>query len=429
MKRRITNRWMGAVLTLPLLGLLTVQMTLSQDPPRPRGRGGEAGGDALPGVSAQRTEQLRQQVNQRVTERGEVFAASSHEVRSQVRGATTVLFVVPEGTRVKKGDLVLTLDSSVLENQYREQEVIVREAVSKIEAAKSAVEVAKARAKSAIPLAELKVKVAELGLRRYVGEGGEFQQREAAANRRVRIARLRVDAAEHAVQAAQDERVPAAVNAKQKELEAARLQVEEAEQAQRVFGERTRPHLEAALQLKVETAKMELAERQASVLAELRLAETELENQKRFGASVGQKLRELEEQIASCQVSAPQDGMVLYPPPQGRAAVAMEAGMSVRERQILVRIPDLNQLGVRVLVPESKLDRVKVGQPAEVRIDAFGDRAFSGRVRKIASVPVRANFLNAGVVKYEVEVAFDQAAPQLRLGMTAIAEIDVRSSD
>ena len=66
-------------------------------------------------------------------------------------------------------------------------------------------------------------------------------------------------------------------------------------------------------------------------------------------------------------------------------------------------------------VPESDIGRLKVGQGASVRVDAFPDRRFAARVRQIAP---RAEKLN-NVTSFEVKLELLQPPPELRIGMTA----------
>ena len=66
-------------------------------------------------------------------------------------------------------------------------------------------------------------------------------------------------------------------------------------------------------------------------------------------------------------------------------------------------------------VPESDIGRLRVGQSASVRVDAFPDRRFAARVRQIAP---RAEKLN-NVTSFEVKLELLQPPPELRIGMTA----------
>ncbi|MGB5134677.1 MAG: efflux RND transporter periplasmic adaptor subunit [Prochlorococcaceae cyanobacterium] len=79
-------------------------------------------------------------------------------------------------------------------------------------------------------------------------------------------------------------------------------------------------------------------------------------------------------------------------------------------------IVELSQgLEVVAKVPESDIGRISVGQPAQVRVDAFPERSFSSRVRRITPRAVKLN----NVTSFDVFLEFTEPQPDLRIGMTA----------
>ncbi len=56
-----------------------------------------------------------------VTERGSLESSKNEDVYCKVEGQTTIITIVPEGTRVTKGQLVCELDSSALKDQLTNQ--------------------------------------------------------------------------------------------------------------------------------------------------------------------------------------------------------------------------------------------------------------------------------------------------------------------
>ena len=63
-----------------------------------------------------------------------------------------------------------------------------------------------------------------------------------------------------------------------------------------------------------------------------------------------------------------------------------EPGNLVREGEEILKIGNLNPIKVVVLLSELDLERVAVGQTVEVKLDAFPESSFSGRVNRIAPV-------------------------------------------
>jgi HlyD family secretion protein len=72
-------------------------------------------------------------------------------------------------------------------------------------------------------------------------------------------------------------------------------------------------------------------------------------------------------------------------------------------------------LEVTAKVPESDIGRIKIGQVANVRVDAFPDKSFTAEVRDIAPRAEKTN----NVISFEVELTLLNPPPSLRIGMTA----------
>ena len=71
-------------------------------------------------------------------------------------------------------------------------------------------------------------------------------------------------------------------------------------------------------------------------------------------------------------------------------------------------------LEVAAKVPESDIGRIRVGQTAMVRVDAFPDQRFEAKVREIAPRAIKTD----NVTSFEVELDLVNATSDLRIGMT-----------
>jgi RND family efflux transporter MFP subunit len=79
----------------------------------------------------------------------------------------------------------------------------------------------------------------------------------------------------------------------------------------------------------------------------------------------------------------------------------------------VVTIADMDSLLVEVDVSESNIAKVEPGQPCEIRLDAFGDRRFRGRVHMILPTADRSK------ASISVKVAFAERDPRLVPEMSA----------
>jgi HlyD family secretion protein len=119
---------------------------------------------------------------------------------------------------------------------------------------------------------------------------------------------------------------------------------------------------------------------------------------------------------ADLTIRAPFDGVVtqrfadpgaFVTPTTTAAAVAGATSSSIVE---------LSQgLEVVAKVPESDIGRIRLGQEASVRVDAFPDRSFPARVKRITPRAVKVN----NVTSFDVLLTFTAPQPDLRIGMTA----------
>jgi len=106
----------------------------------------------------------------------------------------------------------------------------------------------------------------------------------------------------------------------------------------------------------------------------------------------------------------------------------LRVGDQLAAGQTVATVYDLSDLQVATEVDETDIALVKVGQPADVQLDAFPGAGFSGKVRRIAVAPSSSQSA-AGGVSYEVDLVLAAGGgPVPRVGMTATADIQVRQA-
>jgi len=84
---------------------------------------------------------------------------------------------------------------------------------------------------------------------------------------------------------------------------------------------------------------------------------------------------------------------------------------------------DLAVMELRVNVDEADISLVEAGQGATFTVDAYPDRDFPARVTRVRFAPDTTE----GVVTYETRLAVDNEQLLLRPGMTATAQISVKT--
>lgn len=114
-------------------------------------------------------------------------------------------------------------------------------------------------------------------------------------------------------------------------------------------------------------------------------------------------------------VKAPQDGMVVQKRNWDGSKQGIGATMSGWDN-VVAEMPELKQMISKTYVNEIDVSKVKVGQKAEIRVDAFPDKRFGGIVQSVANVGERMRNSNAKV--FELIIRATSVDSLLRPAMT-----------
>jgi HlyD family secretion protein len=88
----------------------------------------------------------------------------------------------------------------------------------------------------------------------------------------------------------------------------------------------------------------------------------------------------------------------------------------------LLSLPDLSKIQVLTSVNEVDVSKVKTGQSVKIKLDAFPDRNFTGKVSSVATIG-KSKDQSSGVKVFEVLIDIDGVDPILKPGMTTSNEI------
>jgi len=219
-------------------------------------------------------------------------------------------------------------------------------------------------------------------------------------------------------------------------LDRAIAQLKQAEsdlQSQRYKEESAKKNYEALNGLKEKGFAME------SEVEEARLSYLELKSKTgSFEAAVDQErsnvefarggLDQIKLKLSANAVFAPMDGLVVYAtvgrPEDGKK---VEVGMTPYEGQPLMYLPDITSMQVETEINEMDVEKVKVGQPVAITLDAVPDVTFKGRVASIGSLAQhkvsKVSGKRTGVKVFGVTVDVLDADERLRPGLSANASI------
>jgi RNA polymerase sigma factor (sigma-70 family) len=232
----------------------------------------------------------------------------SVSVASNVEGPATIIKIVPDGSSVKKGDVICVLDSRSFQDQLVNQRIAVK------------------MAEAAFINAKLTREVAEIAVREY--RDGVYVERLQDVQGDIKLAEAELAVAELEFQAAKAEPTSGTLAIKRAELNLmrARFSLEKAQSKKMVLEKYTYEKTVKELESDVKKAHSDELAKQATL--ELEVA----------------KEKKLERQIANSTLIAPIDGRLRYQQTDARGmTLTIGEGIAVRERQVVFSIEPLDQ--------------------------------------------------------------------------------------
>jgi HlyD family secretion protein len=124
------------------------------------------------------------------------------------------------------------------------------------------------------------------------------------------------------------------------------------------------------------------------------------------------------EDVANATIRAPIRGTVLSRDVEVGSPVSSILNLGANATLVMT-LGDIDQVFVRGKVDEADIGRVRLNQAARIRVETFKDKTFNGRVTQISPMGVEKD----NVTSFEVRVSIDNPGKELKVNMTANAEI------
>jgi len=314
--------------------------------------------------------------------------------RSPVAGRELeITALVAEGTRVGEGDLIARLDTTDLQRDLERARQDTRQSQLDVQVAEFEREEAEAAVTS-------------------VSEGeGALTVEEARTH--LQIAQKRVDRLRREYQLLLPLMDKGVIT--REELKKSGDELEQSEQ-------------ELALAKRRASVLTELAHPRDRQRAALQLAQktSQLENVRTKAAEATMRLKTLNGLIESCSLYARRPGIVVYEEflnatPRRKIRV----GDRVTSSQGIVTIPEVNRMTLEASVSEAEVHRVRPGQQAAIRVEAFPDARLTGTVTRVGTLARASADRPFDDKRFDVILEVAPSAIDLRPEMTARADIVV----
>lgn len=326
-----------------------------------------------------------------IAEDGTLESAHNQDIKCEVQGGSTILWIIPDGTEVHKGDELVRLDSAGIKEKIDLQRITYEKAKAlKIEAEKT-------------------YESNKIAVQEYIE--GMFVQNLQTLKVAATVAKENLESSRNSLQFTNRMHRKGYVTTLQRDAQAfavqrAQLDLDVAEKAIEVLEKFTKPKTVVGLESLRDSAEAKMASEESA----FRLEED--------------RLKRLEVELEKCVITAPADGMVVYAnQSEGRRnteTAGVEEGALVRERQTLIQLPDLSHMQVKCTVHESKIDSMQRGLRARIKVQ---DREFQGIVTSVANQPEPSQWFSGSVKEYACRIAIESDPAGLRPGLTAAVEI------
>ncbi|MDQ3062945.1 MAG: efflux RND transporter periplasmic adaptor subunit [Acidobacteriota bacterium] len=379
--------------------------------------------------------ETRRELRSTVTSSGEVRPIQFMNLTSEVQGRIEEI-TVKEGDAVTQGQMLVRLDPDQLESNADAQ-------IAALQASQNETQVSRSQVVAA------------------QNQLSQAQQSLNASQASVDLALQQVASARQLIVAAQTEvdRAQVDLNTANRELKRTAELVEAGVESRSIF-DAAKDRVETA-QVALRNAQARLKSQQLSVneanarvnesRARARQQEVAVKDARRgvdtanFSADASLSrvnqatavLRGQRSQRDKTIVTAPINGIIAEIPSKvGTFAVA---GLSTTA---LMTIADMSTVNVEVKVDETEIDKVAVGQPVKVKVDAFGEQEITGEVRQKTPLAVGKSQTSGGLsvninvqeakefrVVVELKNLTEEFRNSLRPGMSATAVITTKTHE
>ena len=335
-----------------------------------------------------------------VTEKGTLESADNRDIVCRVKAgskgfASTINWVIDDGSRVKPGQLLMILDDSALSDQADAQNIVVSQASSASLKAETDRKITETQNEITVATAVNTLELAEIELEKFTGlgvdptraalgavgggiatlsESGAFRQDVDNATGEVR--QYESDVEQNRERSAWADRMvklsymsSAQAQAERSKLDSSveRLRSSRAKLTQLLTYDRKRRLTD--LTSKRDNAVRALHQAREEAKAKLYLALREEGLRKSILHDETTKLGEIAQQRAECKITAPEtiepDSMVVYFRNESNrfgsssSSGLIEQGAQVKEGQKLLRIPNLHRMQVNTKVHEAMVARIR----------------------------------------------------------------------
>ena len=363
----------------------------------------------------------------KIVEGGTLQALRSVTYSSSIPGSQAkILEIVPEGTQVAVGDLLVKFDREPFAEELERSKAQLAQAEAELVKAEGELKLLTIAAREEQTESKDKLRLSELELQSVIEGKGKLAEAESAAQ--LAQAERELQKAESSFEDLKPLLAEGFIT--KLELDRAQQAVDKAKEDLELLRIRHRTYMEYTRPAEVEASRSAVANRKESVRQTERASSYRLSQAEAALKLAGSKHAELvsrveteSQNLEECEIRATVSGLVIYKDVFfGSEKRKVQVGDQVWPNQPLIMLPDLSKLVVETQVRETDIYKVEKNQQVVISVDAYPELELRGEVDYIGTLAQEDEALRAGKY-FTVTVLVDEADQRLRPGMSARVEL------
>lgn len=370
-------------------------------------------------------------------EGGKLRAVKNHSLFPKLpRTQLKITSLAPEGSSVKKGDVVATLDKKQFEDLVTAKKTELEGAKRQLTVKEAALTIQKSSGESAIAAATSKLDDAKVAYKTYHDLDApkrlsdldnainEAREKHVKSDKDASETRRKLDDGLF-MEEQQRKQIESEIQSSEENLRSQLKGVQALQLQRKIFRAYEYPRSLKNKQQAIDSAELDLKKANIS-------AENEMNQKLAERDQVRDQIKRLEKEIdlntgyiAECEVKAPADGLVLYgDPSQPWYASQVKIGSDWWGGYPIVTIPDLSSFEIDINIAEEYRGKVKEGLKASVTLEAVPGLQMQGELKTIGKLGLpRSDWDPNGPRVFKSAVALSASDPRMVSGMTSRVEI------
>jgi HlyD family secretion protein len=365
-----------------------------------------------------------------VTERGNLESVKTVDGICELQGyQNKIIQIVPEGNKVDKGAIVCRIDSSEIDKTIAKQKIQAKQASTRVETTKQEVEIARNTGESTVIAAVVERDLAELDLEMY--QKGTYIAETEKIDGTIALKKKELVEANNALEqmkglVKKGFKSPTDLRAAEGQLASKSLELQSTNSEMKVKKQYEYHRRTTELTSKLDQARKRVDQQKAMAKASNARNDIEYVSAKATSMLEDEELKKWLDEKTKTVIKAEQSGIVAYANEESYdSSRQIRDGATVFGRQKIFTLPDLSNMQVKVNIHESLIKKIKPGQTAEIRVDAFPDVVIVGKVKTVSQLAdSNRSWMSGGVKEYSSIVSIEKMPKEeLRPGMTSEVKI------